>query len=69
MIVNYRKIQETKSLMHQDLATATRVGSLKNGAKDTATKTIFLKWPLSTWFHFPLFHSYLVLLRSRDSLD
>ena len=48
MIVNYRKIQETKSLMHQDLATATRVGSLKNGAKDTATKTIFLKWPLST---------------------
>ena len=52
MIVNYRKIQETKSLMHQDLATATRVGSLKNGAKDTATKTIFLKWPLSTWFQF-----------------
>ena len=50
MIVNYRKIQETKSLMHLDLAA--RVGSISNGAKDTATKTIFLKWPLSTWFQF-----------------
>ena len=50
MIVNYRKIQETKSLMHLDLAT--RVGSISNGAKDTGTKTIFLKWPLSSWFQF-----------------
>ena len=50
MIVNYRKIKKTKRLMHQDLAT--RVSSLSNGAKDTTTKTIFLQWSLSTWFHF-----------------
>ena len=50
MIVNYRKIKKTKSLMHLDLAT--RVGSISNGAKDKTTKTTFLKWSLSTWFYF-----------------
>ena len=45
MTVNYRK-----SLMHLDLAT--RVSDLSNEAKDTTTKTVFLQWSLSTWFHF-----------------
>ena len=50
MIVNYRKIQETKSLMHLDLAN--RVRGFSNGAKDATTMTIFLQWSFSTWFHF-----------------